>query len=118
MADIQLGNGRDDGHRADGIEREAVAGVTFEAEVAGEGRRLADTLQAGAHPFAVGSLQVGIAVGAGVQLDDRRSELRGGLQLQGVRLDEERSEEHTSELQSLLRNSYAVFYLKKKNTNP
>src|SRR3546814_1133892 len=71
MADIQLGNGRDDGHRADGIEREAVAGVTFEAEVAGEGRRLADTLQAGAHPFAVGSLQVGIAVGAGVQLDDR-----------------------------------------------
>src|SRR3546814_602528 len=31
------------------------------------------------------------------------------------RLDgEERSEEHTSELQSLMRNSYAVFFLKKK----
>src|SRR3546814_4190132 len=29
----------------------------------------------------------------------------------------ERSEEHTSELQSLMRNSYAVFCLKKKNTN-
>src|SRR3546814_9355951 len=29
-----------------------------------------------------------------------------------------RSEEHTSELQSLMRNSYAVFCLKKKNTNP
>src|SRR3546814_4189943 len=28
---------------------------------------------------------------------------------------EERSEEHTSELQSLMRISYAVFYLKKKN---
>src|SRR3546814_8568121 len=28
----------------------------------------------------------------------------------------ERSEEHTSELQSLMRNSYAVFCLKKKNT--
>src|SRR3546814_2941293 len=28
----------------------------------------------------------------------------------------ERSEEHTSELQSLLRISYAVFFLKKKNT--
>src|SRR3546814_5578544 len=28
-----------------------------------------------------------------------------------------RSEEHTSELQSLMRNSYAVFCLKKKNTN-
>src|SRR3546814_1377966 len=28
-----------------------------------------------------------------------------------------RSEEHTSELQSLMRNSYAVFCLKKKNRN-
>src|SRR3546814_6307189 len=28
-----------------------------------------------------------------------------------------RSEEHTSELQSLMRHSYAVFCLKKKNTN-
>src|SRR3546814_10344102 len=31
---------------------------------------------------------------------------------------EERSEEHTSELQSLMRNSYAVFCLKKKKTPP
>src|SRR3546814_8869149 len=30
---------------------------------------------------------------------------------------ETRSEEHTSELQSLMRNSYAVFCLKKKNHN-
>src|SRR3546814_1852781 len=30
-------------------------------------------------------------------------------------LDTGRSEEHTSELQSLMRNSYAVFCLKKKN---
>src|SRR3546814_2551471 len=30
----------------------------------------------------------------------------------------ERSEEHTSELQSLMRNSYAVFCLKKKSTIP
>src|SRR3546814_1535347 len=29
-----------------------------------------------------------------------------------------RSEEHTSELQSLMRSSYAVFCLKKKNTRP
>src|SRR3546814_8560502 len=29
-----------------------------------------------------------------------------------------RSEEHTSELQSLMRNSYAVFCLKKKKTTP
>src|SRR3546814_8097813 len=31
------------------------------------------------------------------------------------RLDSDRSEEHTSELQSLMRISYAVFCLKKKN---
>src|SRR3546814_7813354 len=31
-------------------------------------------------------------------------------------MTEERSEEHTSELQSLMRISYAVFCLKKKNT--
>src|SRR3546814_3331533 len=33
-----------------------------------------------------------------------------------VRRHGERSEEHTSELQSLMRNSYAVFCLKKKKT--
>src|SRR3546814_3502744 len=32
------------------------------------------------------------------------------------KLDRDRSEEHTSELQSLMRNSYDVFCLKKKNT--
>src|SRR3546814_1737359 len=31
--------------------------------------------------------------------------------------DEQRSEEHTSELQSLMRSSYAVFCLKKKTKN-
>src|SRR3546814_2683971 len=34
-----------------------------------------------------------------------------------VRLQDERSEEHTSELQSLMRISYAVFCLKKQTTN-
>src|SRR3546814_6126286 len=34
-----------------------------------------------------------------------------------VHVDERRSEEHTSELQSLMRISYAVFCLKKTNTN-
>src|SRR3546814_8074821 len=33
------------------------------------------------------------------------------------RLQASRSEEHTSELQSLMRTSYAVFCLKKKNTD-
>src|SRR3546814_5293383 len=40
---------------------------------------------------------------AGGQVDDRKSRVR------------QRSEEHTSELQSLMRISYAVFCLKKKN---
>src|SRR3546814_10633612 len=35
----------------------------------------------------------------------------------GGRVDRLRSEEHTSELQSLMRISYAVFCLKKKKTN-
>src|SRR3546814_2578358 len=35
----------------------------------------------------------------------------------GARAALTRSEEHTSELQSLMRNSYAVFCLKKKKTN-
>src|SRR3546814_2124399 len=34
-----------------------------------------------------------------------------------VQRSDQRSEEHTSELQSLMRISYAVFCLKKKNTN-
>src|SRR3546814_9440765 len=37
-----------------------------------------------------------------------------GLGFDGLDLERERSEEHTSELQSLMRISYAVFCLKKK----
>src|SRR3546814_12580573 len=43
------------------------------------------------------------------------AELREPVELADDRL--ERSEEHTSELQSLMRISYAVFCLKKKTTN-
>src|SRR3546814_2638904 len=42
--------------------------------------------------------------------------LLGARARSGLRHDEIRSEEHTSELQSLMRISYAVFCLKKKNT--
>src|SRR3546814_1072261 len=44
---------------------------------------------------------------AGRHIDQDRPDEHGGW----------RSEEHTSELQSLMRISYAVFCLKKKNTN-
>src|SRR3546814_6647886 len=40
--------------------------------------------------------------------------LYGGGSLEGMALSQMRSEEHTSELQSLMRISYAVFCLKKK----
>src|SRR3546814_6941447 len=40
----------------------------------------------------------------------------GGRDARGA-IPRTRSEEHTSELQSLMRNSYAVFCLKKKNTD-
>src|SRR3546814_5938810 len=44
--------------------------------------------------------------------------LLGGRHAEHDEAVEDRSEEHTSELQSLMRNSYAVFCLKKKkNTN-
>src|SRR3546814_1574077 len=39
------------------------------------------------------------------------------VQLMGMHIFDNRSEEHTSELQSLMRSSYAVFCLKKKKYN-
>src|SRR3546814_2536669 len=65
------------------------------------------------------------------QLCQPRVQARPGAVLEYVVVDREfpslsaaripefaRSEEHTSELQSLMRNSYAVFCLKKKKTKP
>src|SRR3546814_9768193 len=49
-----------------------------------------------------------------VQRLARQPQLRGGLREHAVVA---RSEEHTSELQSLMRISYAVFCLKKKKNN-
>src|SRR3546814_3731730 len=46
------------------------------------------------------------------------SPLQYGARTMGIAISaEDRSEEHTSELQSLMRISYAVFCLKKKNKN-
>src|SRR3546814_7829764 len=41
----------------------------------------------------------------------------GRVRVALTRSDDRRSEEHTSELQSLMRNSYAVFCMKKKTNN-
>src|SRR3546814_7285323 len=54
---------------------------------------------------------VGIVFGDAVDRD-----LWRGMVQQAFVPDAPRSEEHTSELQSLMRNSYAVFCLKKKKT--
>src|SRR3546814_7014695 len=62
------------------------------------------------------------AVEFGVEImDHRRLQLverdaAGAHHLGGMFVVDQRSEEHTSELQSLMRNSYAVFCLKKKKT--
>src|SRR3546814_3444444 len=47
----------------------------------------------------------------------RRSFIQGDETIEVLRGVDLRSEEHTSELQSLMRISYAVFCLKKKNNN-
>src|SRR3546814_3970961 len=60
------------------------------------------------------------AQGQGQDRRHRRAHQKVALGLAGETVAEavDRSEEHTSELQSLMRNSYAVFCLKKKTTEP
>src|SRR3546814_7068471 len=53
-------------------------------------------------------------LGSGFALATHDLEIRGAGELLG---QDQRSEEHTSELQSLMRISYAVFCLKKKQKN-
>src|SRR3546814_3548462 len=57
---------------------------------------------------------VGARAGAFASRCRRREDDVGELACEAT---EDRSEEHTSELQSLMRISYAVFCLKKKNTS-
>src|SRR3546814_4452789 len=52
----------------------------------------------------------------GAREDAEPLHLRGGDRADAVEAADRRSEEHTSELQSLMRTSYAVFCLKKKKT--
>src|SRR3546814_5416219 len=57
---------------------------------------------------------IGIAV-AGMHADHASLTVEGGAQRRREGQIVQRSEEHTSELQSLMRNSYAVFCLQKQN---
>src|SRR3546814_7361284 len=83
-------------------------------------RNLAIPLLAGQPDFEIIGARGREAHVAGAQFHAAESEAELGEQGFGARrhpLVLGRSEEHTSELQSLMRISYAVFCLKKKNTN-
>src|SRR3546814_5276015 len=62
-------------------------------------------------------LHRGVDVGLVAHQVAHHADTRAG-QAVGLEVRRVRSEEHTSELQSLMRISYAVFCLKKKNTSP
>ena len=85
VPDVELGDGHDRGHRADGVVGEAVPGVAFEAEGVGQRRRRRQTLQLGL-PLAARDT----TIGAGVQLDHRRAQRRRRLQLPRIGIDEQR----------------------------
>ena len=69
------GNARDGG---DGIEGEAVAGVDFKARGGGEARSSREALQLAGNACGI-AFERALAVGAGVQLDDRRADALGGF---------------------------------------
>src|SRR3546814_10255278 len=71
----------------------------------GSAMRLGDREKVDIEAISTGSLGLDVALGIGGLPKGRIVEIYGP----------ERSEEHTSELQSLMRISYAVFCLKKKN---
>src|SRR3546814_7460264 len=111
----------------DRLEKVAGAPVVQEEGVAADGLRQADPPQRRGAPFARAGLALGPAVGetlahvvqqqVGVGPDRLAALLgAGGIGAGDVFRDMTagRSEEHTSELQSLMRISYAVFCLKKK----
>src|SRR3546814_861939 len=83
------------------------AGILIELESEGELQRLAAAAQRSGYPA-----RVAIRINPDFVLKGSGMRMGGGAQQFGV--DAERSEEHTSELQSLMRTSYAVFCLKKK----
>src|SRR3546814_3202756 len=74
-----------------------------------------DPLGVGAAAAVAGGLY--LLVASRWLLPERRSALQQAGDIREY-VVEMRSEEHTSELQSLMRNSYAVFCLKKKNDQP
>src|SRR3546814_7015548 len=82
-------------------------------------RAIALKTAAGGVPVRLGdvaTIQIGPEMRRGIAELNGEGEVAGGVVIlrSGKNARETRSEEHTSELQSLMRNSYAVFCLKKK----
>src|SRR3546814_7329384 len=85
-----------------------------EAGLAGKGTGLAEPADVGHHQAGVVLRQGGV-VEAPLLERPGPEVLQDDVALGGEAPHDVRSEEHTSELQSLMRHSYAVFCLKKKN---
>src|SRR3546814_9578574 len=111
MDDDGHGGGHDDDEEnspvADGARQIEVTATDFAFDPgditveAGEDLAIVLTSEDLLHDFTIDELDAHVAA-------DRGETAEGGLTAEGAR-----SEEHTSELQSLMRNSYAVFCLKK-----
>src|SRR3546814_2612398 len=87
----------------------------FNAGLPGAESQVAGLRQIGSQRIGLGLGQIVVAFGAKMYL--QRVGGLGGLPVGGATgQGKRRSEEHTSELQSLMRISYAVFCLKKKKT--
>src|SRR3546814_3706040 len=109
MADVELGELGDGRDGDDIVVGQAMARVRLDAVLPRERGGVGEAAELGGAVLALGT-----GISAGVEFDDRRPEAHRRLDLARVGLDEQRSEEHTSELPSLMRISYAVFCLKKK----
>src|SRR3546814_8575793 len=111
----QIGQEQRAGDRLEGVTVEIAAQPLVEALTAHspiDGAQESRALVVGdrAHPF------VGIPIGE-IEMEPGRRRIDARLPDRGFQLlpaELDRSEEHTSELQSLMRNSYAVLCLKKK----
>src|SRR3546814_5348370 len=96
--------------------RPVVASVL--ALVAAAGLLVPGTATAGEKPAVDLALMLAVDISGSIDLDEARLQREGYAQAisDPAVIKAIRSEEHTSELQSLMRISYAVFCLKKKKT--
>src|SRR3546814_2702581 len=105
--EIALFIARDRPRGGDAVQRrDHLCDIILDQPLGAEARLLIQTLVAHAVDIAVDAL-----------VEDEEQPLRIARRRQGAQPVEPRSEEHTSELQSLMRISYAVFCLKKKKKN-